>query len=224
MHTRALCRAFKASHIALPVPLASLLHSGTLTTHPVLAPPKPGWATTFYNLRQLGVAPHSAVAPPSAASALPLPGCEAGDGLNFFGSSLVGTTCPGWNVTSLNESLPGDVYSELKYARVLAPEMPKDAHRAVPGAAYSACQTFMGQPDDPLECWDLVYDHCIPGFTNRNAIPKDILYHEQQVGELFVLLFVLLCLCHEGGVGGMPAQTHPAPLSSSRWGWRGWEC
>ena len=38
-----------------------------------------------------------------------------------------------------------------------------------------------GDPKDPLECWDFVYDHCIPGFTNRNKIPKAIIYNEQSV-------------------------------------------
>lgn len=34
---------------------------------------------------------------------------------------------------------------------------------------------------DPLECWHLVYDHCIPGYTSRNWMPKDISYNEKRV-------------------------------------------
>lgn len=37
---------------------------------------------------------------------------------------------------------------------------------------------------DPLECWDLAYDHCIPGYTSRNWVPKAVVYNEQKASSL----------------------------------------
>lgn len=49
-----------------------------------------GWATTFYNLRASAASTRSTAAPAADPAAPPLPGCEAGSQLNFYGSF------PGW--------------------------------------------------------------------------------------------------------------------------------
>ena len=45
----------------------------------------------------------------------------------------------------------------------------------------TACRTYMMDSVDPMQCWQLLYDHCIPGYTNRDRIPKRILYAEEKV-------------------------------------------
>lgn len=34
---------------------------------------------------------------------------------------------------------------------------------------------------EPAECWTLAYDHCIPGYTSRNRLPRAVVYNEQRV-------------------------------------------
>lgn len=74
-----------------------------------------GWATTLYNLRGTGVAPLAAGVAPRAAPPLPLPGCEAGSDLTVLCAGAAGGACPGWLVAPTNDSLPADIYSELKW-------------------------------------------------------------------------------------------------------------
>lgn len=90
------------------------------------------------------------------------------------------TQCPGWAVTALNSSLPTDLWSEQLFQRGDKAPVPKGARRPSAGSARTACRTFMGDSEDPVSCWVLVYDHCIPGYSNRNAIPRLILDHERQ--------------------------------------------
>ena len=35
---------------------------------------------------------------------------------------------------------------------------------------------------EPAECWTLAFDHCIPGYTSRNRLPRAVVYNEQRVG------------------------------------------
>lgn len=44
------------------------------------------------------------------------------------------------------------------------------------------CRRWLGL-QDPLECWDLTYDHCIPGYTSRNWVPKAVVYNEQKASR-----------------------------------------
>lgn len=46
----------------------------------------PGWGTTFYNLRAASANTYAAGGGAAAPAALPLPGCQAGEGLNLVGS------------------------------------------------------------------------------------------------------------------------------------------
>ncbi|KAL4425512.1 hypothetical protein ABPG75_009528 [Micractinium tetrahymenae] len=154
----------------------------------------PGWGTTFYSIRS-GPAPaatiRSALTPPRAppASSSPLPaGCDYGSDLHFFGSFNLtgGSPCPGWAVTPLNSSLPADLWSEQLFRGGDAAPVAEGARCSSASSARTACRTFIRNSEDPVSCWVLLYDHCIPGYTNRNAIPRPVLDHEHQViADLF---------------------------------------
>ncbi|KAL4419397.1 hypothetical protein ABPG77_003371 [Micractinium sp. CCAP 211/92] len=148
----------------------------------------PGAGTTFFNVRSEGseaATTRSAFSSPSepTGSSSPLPAsCDYGSDLHFFGAfNHTSSPCPGWAVTPLNSSLPADLWTEQLFLRGDEAPVPEGARRPGAGSARTACRTFMGDSEDPVSCWVLVYDHCIPGYTNRNDIPRPILEHEQQV-------------------------------------------
>ncbi|KAL4458163.1 hypothetical protein ABPG75_013028 [Micractinium tetrahymenae] len=128
-----------------------------------------------------------AAAQATSPRSLPLPACAYGSDLNFIGSwGPASRKCPGNLVAPLNSSLPLDFYWQQWFDRGDLPPIPAGAHRPVAEAATEACRTWMDGPEDPLECWDLAYDHCIPGYTSRNWVPKAVVYNEQRVlAELF---------------------------------------
>ncbi|PRW20375.1 40S ribosomal S7 isoform A [Chlorella sorokiniana] len=139
-----------------------------------------------------------------AAQPLPLPTCDFGTELNFVGA-WQGDSCAesGWLV--MNGDLPADLYAEQKYARTVDRPVPEGAARPRNADAAEACAGGeLG--GEPAECWTLLYDHCIPGYTSRNRLPRAVVYNEQRViGGIYLAAF-------ESGSFGSPAAL-PRQLS-----------
>jgi hypothetical protein len=55
---------------------------------------------------------------------------------------------------------------------------PKDEK---PGNDYQACKTWMGDDEDTGSCFNLIYDHCIEGYTDHSKIPTYILKNMKSV-------------------------------------------
>lgn len=83
-------------------------------------------------------------------------------------------------------TLATDLYSHALLERVTGPKLPESG-ASRPGAlmAETACRTEMtATGEDPLECWILLFDHCIPGYTSRNRVPRGILRAEHEASYL----------------------------------------
>ena len=68
--------------------------------------------------------------------------------------------------------------------------------QAPPRPAGASCTTAASPPHNccldpapplratagaPASCWRLLYDHCIPGYTSRNGLPRPVAYNEARV-------------------------------------------
>ncbi|KAL4431405.1 hypothetical protein ABPG75_006661 [Micractinium tetrahymenae] len=140
-----------------------------------------------------------------------LPPCSYGTQLNFVGRYVGASQClsQGWLIQGITGSMPADLYTAQKFARTVAPPVPPGARRPGAADAATACADTLRPAgvvvDDglshPAECWQLVYDSCIPGYTSRNGIPRDVLEHEPEVlASLFGAAF------RSGGFGNPAAM------------------
>lgn len=125
--------------------------------------------------------------------------------------------CDGWFVATLDPAtMPTDLYSHALLERVTTPSLPESG-ASRPGAlmAETACRTEMTPTgEDPLECWTLLFDHCISGYTSRNRVPRSILQNELQAS------CCCSCCCCGGCIGGWrggwEGRGHPAAAHSRR--------